>query len=518
MLQNIKPRKYQEAILATAKKHNTLVVLPTGMGKTLIALMLAIERSKEHPGSKILFLAPTRPLAAQHLEYFRKHLSELFAQLELFTGKVKSVQREKLWQKADIIFSTPQCIANDLKNGKISINDVSLLIEDEAHRCLKSYDYVYVAEQYMKQAEHPRILGMTASPGSKSQVIKDVCRNLGIDAVEARTRESEDVKPYLQKLEIELVKVELPEEFKKIRGLFHEIFRKRVEELKNRKLLFQLPMKKNLIELQRRIMRSIASGNKNFNMLRGASVCAQAIKMQHALELLETQTLSSLDKYMNELFSQARQEKSKGVQQLVKQNEFSQANILVTELITLKKEHPKLGRLYGIIEKEMKTNPKSRIIVFSHYRGTAAAICRGLNKINGVNARVFMGQAMKDGEGLSQREQQSIIHDFKLGIINILCATSIGEEGLDLPEVNAVVFYEPIPSAIRKIQRAGRTARLMPGKLVILMTSKTRDEAYHWAAFHKEKKMHGILKGMTENFKKNNSKEKGKQKGIQDFT
>ena len=97
---------------------------------------------------------------------------------------------------------------------------------------------------------------------------------------------------------------------------------------------------------------------------------------------------------------------------------------------------------------------------------------------------------MKKGEtGLSQKEQQEIIKQFSLGEINILCATSIGEEGLDIPEVNAVIFYEPVPSAIRKIQRAGRTARLMPGELIILVTKNTRDEAYYWASFHKEKKM-----------------------------
>lgn len=525
MLQNIKPRKYQETILDTAKKHNTLVVLPTGLGKTLVALMLAIERMQEYPGSKVLFLAPTRPLASQHLEYFKKHLPELYAQLELFTGKINSEKRKKLWQKADIIFSTPQCIANDLRNGKISLEDVSLLIEDEAHRCLKSYDYVHVASEYMKQAGHGRILGLTASPGSMPQVIKDVCRNLSIEAVEARTRESEDVKPYLQKLDVELVKVDLPEEFKKIRSLLQSILEKRVEELKNRKLLFQPATKKNMINLQHRIMKSISSGNKHFNLLRGASVCAQSIKLQYAIELLETQSLGSLNRYVRDLFKQAEQGKSKAVHQLVKQKEFNQAYVKITELITLGKEHPKLAKIKEIVEREMLANKKSRIIVFSQYRDTVSRICRELNSIPklGINARVFIGQAMKDGEGLSQKEQQAIIQDFKLGIVNILVATSIGEEGLDLPEVNSVIFYEPIPSAIRKIQRAGRTARLMKGKLIILITKNTRDEVYHWAAYHKERKMHGVLKDLTENFKKHNSNEKEKekhkekQKGIQEF-
>src|SRR3989344_9001240 len=114
-LQNISPREYQLKILETCAKKNCLVVLPTGLGKTLIALMLVIQRMKEFPGEKVVFLAPTKPLAEQHLISFKKNLPELFGEMQLFTGAVNAEKRKKIWQIADIIFSTPQCIANDLK-------------------------------------------------------------------------------------------------------------------------------------------------------------------------------------------------------------------------------------------------------------------------------------------------------------------------------------------------------------------------------------------------------------------
>src|SRR4030042_5444983 len=133
-LKDVSPREYQQKIFESCKEKNCLVVLPTGLGKTLIALMLTIERMKTFPGEKVVFLAPTRPLVEQHMIYFEKHLSELFGEMTLFTGQVDAAQRKKLWQNSDIVFSTPQCVANDLKKGLYDLKNVCLLIEDEAHR------------------------------------------------------------------------------------------------------------------------------------------------------------------------------------------------------------------------------------------------------------------------------------------------------------------------------------------------------------------------------------------------
>lgn len=502
-LKNLKPRKYQEEIFETCKIKNCLVVLPTGIGKTLIALMLAIFKQKQFPGKKILFLAPTRPLAQQHLDYFIKNLPELFAEMTLFTGKINPEKRLKTWQTADIIFSTPQCISNDLKNNLYNLNDVSLLIEDESHRCLKNYAYTYVAQTYKEQSQNPHILGLTASPGADKKTIEQVAKNLGIEAIEIRTRDSEDVKEYLQEREFEIISLDFPNEIKEIVNLIKGLYSKKIQELKNRHLLFKPPTKTFILELQRNIMTSIAKGNKNFNMFSGASACAQAIKLSHLIELLETQTLYSSLNYIQSLFEQAKQNKSKAVQQIIKRPEFNQAYIKLTELSAKKIENPKIAEIKKIIQEEINNNPKAKIIIFSQYRDTCTRICKELNQINNINARVFVGQAKKTSEkgeisGLSQKEQQQMLDEFKTGKINILAATSIGEEGLDIPEVNAVIFYEPIPSAIRKIQRMGRTARLMKGKITILINKATLDETYYWASFHKEKRMHKAIQSIKQ--------------------
>ncbi|MEK6897877.1 MAG: DEAD/DEAH box helicase [Nanoarchaeota archaeon] len=518
-LQNIQPREYQQKIFETCTEKNCLVVLPTGMGKTLVALMLSINRLQKFPEDKILFLAPTKPLAEQHLNYYKKHLPELFAEMNLFTGAIQPNKRKKLWEVSDIIFSTPQCIANDIKNNLYNLENVSLLVEDEAHRCLKNYDYNFVAQKYKEYAKNQRIIGMTASPGSEEKKIKEICKNLSIEEVELRTRESDDVKSYLQKLDFKKIMVEFPPEFSEIKNALKKIFDSYIDNLRERHMLFGFATKIELIKLQKKISFMLSRGNKNFGYFIGASACAQAIKLQHAMELLETQTLESFNNYMKNLFEQARKAQSKGVQKLIAMPEFNFAFASSIELLAKNVEHPKVHEILELISREILENKKAKILVFTQFRDTASIISRKLNDKN-ITAEIFVGQAKKTtngkSTGLNQKEQKKIIERFSEGEINVLCATSIGEEGLDIPEVNAVIFYEPVPSAIRAIQRAGRTARLFEGKLMILVTRKTRDEGAYYASRSREKKMHSSIDSVNKELKDKNNKEE-KQKTSEEF-
>ncbi|MCX6749502.1 MAG: helicase-related protein, partial [Candidatus Pacearchaeota archaeon] len=191
--------------------------------------------------------------------------------------------------------------------------------------------------------------------------------------------------------------------------------------------------------------------------------------------------------------------------------EFNFAFSLSQELLAKEQEHPKIEALRNIVKKEFQENKKVKIIVFSQFRETARILCKTLNSLKGINAKVFVGQAKKEdadgASGLTQKEQKKIIQEFSSREINVLCATSIGEEGLDIPEVNVVIFYEPVPSAIRAIQRAGRTARLMKGKLIMLITRKTRDEAFFYSSRSKEKKMHLAISSVKEDLRNKNAEE-----------
>ncbi|MFQ5892608.1 MAG: ERCC4 domain-containing protein [Candidatus Methanofastidiosia archaeon] len=213
---------------------------------------------------------------------------------------------------------------------------------------------------------------------------------------------------------------------------------------------------------------------------------AAALKLHHGILLLETQGIDSLLSYFKRLESQ----KTKSAREIVNNQQVKRAMLLARNI---KLKHPKLTKLSELISE----NRDKQIIVFSHYRDSAKKITEMLSELEGVRAVRFVGQASKQNDiGLTQKKQKEIIESFKEGNYNVLVATSVAEEGLDIPQVDLVIFYEPVPSEIRAIQRRGRTGRRRSGEVVVLITRETRDEGFYYTARRKEQKMKKLLEGM----------------------
>lgn len=493
-IKNFKPRLYQETIADSCAKHNCLVILPTGLGKTKTAILAVVQRLNTFPNSKILFLTVTKPLADQIYNEIKECIELDEKNIVLFTGMISPKKRKSLWKDAVIVVSTPQCIENDLISERINIEDVSLLIVDEAHNAVKNYAYTWIAQQYYKKARFPRIIGLTASPGSDLERIQEVCRNLYIEDIEIRTDQDPDVKPYIQEIDIELIKVELPPVFSEIQDYLKAFVKDRLGKLKKAGILRRknlLISKTDLLKIQAELRRRAASGERDFVLWNAISVLAEIMKVSHGLELLETQGIVALYRYLTKLRSEAESTKVKAVKNIVKDLNFRSAFVKTEKMFKEGFQHPKLIELQKIVADEIKRDVK--IIVFNQYRDNALDIVRVLNSIKGVKAQLFVGQLKRGDTGLSQKEQKQVLDRFRVGEFNILVATSVGEQGLDIPQVNLVIFYEPIPSAIRHIQRRGRTGRHEKGRVIILVTKGTRDESYRWSAHHKEKRMYRNL-------------------------
>ncbi len=499
----IEARSYQSTLTAAVlEKGNTMAVAPTALGKTIVAIVLATQLL-EKKGGKVLFLAPTKPLAEQHAKSFENKTCIPAEKIVLLTGSIPPKKRKELFEKATVVSATPQTIKNDLKHDRISLEGVVLCIFDECHRAVGNYSYVYIAKKYIEQFPQGLILGLTASPGSKEEKIKTVCGNLFIKNIEVKTAQDGDVKPYVQEIETEWVRVKLPADFLRIKNCLESFLGEQLVSLRRMGLVptanIKYLSKKRQLELQEKIRKRIQThGKRQPSLYAAASKLAALMKASHALLLLETQGISALNDYLGRAVESGKEEKaSRALKMFLKNKRIHEAMLLAKKLQSEGIEHPKLSELGRILETQFKNHSESRAIVFNHYRSSIKKLVDFLGEIPFIKPKRFIGQATKATDrGMSQKEQVKVIEELKEGKYNCLVASSVAEEGLDIPAVDLVVFYEPVPSEIRAIQRRGRTGRLSKGKVVVLMAEKTRDEAFYWVSFHKEKRMHRTLAEM----------------------
>ncbi|ADJ13552.1 DEAD/DEAH box helicase [Halalkalicoccus jeotgali] len=486
----IERRLYQIQLAGRAKTAHTLVCLPTGLGKTTVSLLVTAERLND-VGGKSLFLAPTKPLVEQHAEFYREALEIPDEEIVVFTGEVRPDDRAALWDDSKIVIATPQVVENDLVGGRISLADVTHLTFDECHRATGDYSYVYIAERYHGDAENPLVTGMSASPGGDEEAILEVCENLGISEVEVMTEEDSDVAEYTHDTEVEWKRIEVPEEIIEIRDALNEVVKDRLEKLKeigvigsarvdiSRKELFGVRS-----ELQKLIQNDQSEGYT------GMSIHAEVMKLKHAVEVVESQGVEALEAYFERLRNEARSSgASKASQRLVSEPKVREAMRRADEYDDL---HPKLSETRRLAIETLVDGGR-RVIVFTEYRDTAETLTEFLGEH--VDTRRFVGQGDKEGSsGMTQKEQKEVLDDFRKGEFEVLVSTSVAEEGLDVPEVDLVLFYEPVPTAIRAIQRKGRTGRQDEGQVVVLLAEDTRDEAYFWISRRREKEMESELR------------------------
>ena len=498
---SIEARLYQQVLAADVlKKGNTMIVAPTALGKTIVATLVAADRLDKVKNSKILVLAPSKPLAIQHESTFKEFLTVPCSSI---TGAVKTDERVKRWEESQIICATPQTVESDLLKGRYSLKDVSLVVFDECHHGVGSYSYVYLASRYVKESKFNLILGLTASPGSDKEKIKEVCDNLYVQNIVVKTEEDYDVRPYFNPVAIDWVRVKMSSELEKIKKHVDKALKVRLKGLKNMGIIRTVSVNKtDILRARGRVQSAIArTVNPKKECFQAISILSAVINIQHSQELIETQGVITFNKYVARL----RKKKTKAAKSLIQDPNFGKAIYLAREAEKHGLEHPKLKKVTDIVKKELGQNGQtklqseryvkdadqksSKIMVFTQYRDSLEMIHQKLEK-EGIKSAKFFGQASRDGEkGLTQKEQKEIIKAFKIGEYDVFLSTSVAEEGIDIPAVDLVILYEPVPSEVRMIQRRGRTGRKRSGRVKVLITNGTRDEGYYWASINKERRM-----------------------------
>jgi ERCC4-related helicase len=519
----IESREYQLSIAMRALDANTMVILPTGLGKTAVALLVAASRLYNE-GGQILMLAPTKPLVEQHLRFFeryllaKKHEDSQASPFVMFTGEAPPDERTDDWNRATVIIATPQVVKNDLIAGRYTLEDVTLLVFDECHRAVGNYAYVFLAQRYLNTAHKPLILAMTASPGGIQEKVQEVCTNLGITHIENRTENDPDVRPYVFERDIEYIGIDLPGELKAAVSVINALIDERLALLSS--LHFTVPKREKLTmkalnSLNAQIQQRIASHDPV--AYSAASVYAACMKLRHAITLAESQGSEVLKGYINKLVAEGTGSGgSKASQSLSRDPSFRE--LFQRTLEWTKELHPKPEITLELVRKQMEAFPESRIIIFATYRDTVQLLVDYLVK-NGIPCERFVGQATKDAEkGLSQKKQIAALTRFRKGEFKVLIATSVGEEGLDVPSTDLVIFYEAVPSEIRSIQRKGRTGRSRAGRVVVLVTKGTSDEVFRHVSQSKETMMHKSMRAMVNTHSVQQKPAQPEQASIDEFT
>ncbi|KAH8675678.1 hypothetical protein BX600DRAFT_432241 [Xylariales sp. PMI_506] len=489
-------RDYQYTIVKEGLFNNTLVALPTGLGKTFIAATVMLNFFRWTKTAKIIFVAPTKPLVSQQVDACFNIVGIPRSETTLLTGEVSPTLRAEEWQTKRVFFMTPQTLENDLSHGIADPKSICLLVVDEAHRATGNYAYVKVVNFIRRFSSSFRVLALTATPGSNVEAVQEVIDGLGISHVEIRTENSIDIKPHVNHREEEVILLDPTDEMITIQDLFSKALKPLVDKLSQQNIYYgRDPMALTTFGLLKARKDWLARAGQHANQ--GIKFMMMAIfsilqSLAHSIKLLNFHGIKpfydNLVQFRNE--TEGKGEKgSKFKRQVIESPDFQKMMSMVRAWTSKDGfvSHPKITNLCETVlnhfmdagdGRENSISSNTRIIVFSEYRDSAEEIVRVLNRHKPlIRAAVFVGQAdTKNSEGMKQSEQIERIRKFQDGSFNVLVATSIGEEGLDIGQVDLIVCYDASASPIRMLQRMGRTGRKRAGRVVLLLMQREKDK------------------------------------------
>ncbi|SNX82291.1 related to MPH1 - Member of the DEAH family of helicases [Melanopsichium pennsylvanicum] len=519
---NMDKRDYQYNIVQKALFNNVLVALPTGLGKTFIAAVVILNFFRWYPDGKMVFLAPSRPLVDQQKTACHKICGLPWNCAIDLTGSTLSARRGEFWQTKRIFYMTPQTLENDIIKDSCDPRDIVCVVVDEAHRARGKYAYGSCIGRIMEVNAHFRVLALSATPGKDSDSVQEVVDQLHINQIEIRTEEAIDVQRYTFRKREEIVNVTLGKDLNKVKDQWAKLMQVQMDPLmkagllRNQDPVFLHPFAVNAIAKDR----SRAGILAKMPWLRSniSELAQMALSMQYLMEQSATMFYNRLKE--RSMGYNIKGKKTASAKQQIYANTNATFAQIMRELEMMQDRkgrilHPKMIKLRNVLIEHFDSckaeqvhnaeayaesghdvlgnTPNSdelanfvsssqadtRVMVFCSYRECCDEIVSYLND-SGFRATEFVGQSKaKSGKkGMSQKDQERVISDFKAGRYNVLVATSIGEEGLDIGSVDLTACYEAVKDSIRMLQRIGRTGRKREGKIVVLISEGR--EQHNW--------------------------------------
>ncbi|KAL5332773.1 hypothetical protein BJX70DRAFT_383034 [Aspergillus crustosus] len=510
-------RDYQFNIAQKGLFHNLLVALPTGLGKTFIAATIMLNWLRWTNNSQIVFVAPTKPLVAQQISACLQIAGIPRSQTTMLTGEAPPGIRAEEWKAKRVFFMTPQTLTNDLKSGIADPKRIVLLVVDEAHRATGGYAYVEVVKFLRRFNQSFRVLALTATPGSTVESVQAVIDGLDISKVEIRTEQSLDIREYVHSKNIDVQTFQNSDEMVLCMDLLSNILQPPVDQLRTLNAYWgRDPMALTpfgLTKARQQWMLSDAGRNAHFG-LKGKvnAIFSVLASMAHGIDLLKYHGITPLYRHLTHFQSNTDGQKGGKYQRQIVQDEHFKKLMNYLSPWTKNPEfigHPKLEYLKQVVLNHFmdagegahaassETQTATRVMIFVHFRDSAEEVTRVLKRYEPmIRPHVFVGQSTAKGsEGMGQKTQLDIVQKFKKGTYNTIVATSIGEEGLDIGEVDLIVCYDASASPIRMLQRMGRTGRKRAGNIALLLMQGKEEENYIKAKDNYEKMQQLIASG-----------------------
>ncbi|XP_071834807.1 Fanconi anemia group M protein-like [Apostichopus japonicus] len=546
---NYPVRDYQFNIVSQALKKNTLVTLPTGLGKTFIAAVVMFNFYRWYPQGKVVFMAPTKPLVAQQIEACFNIMGIPESDMAEMTGSMAPSERKKTWKTKRVFFLTPQVLSNDLSRQACPAEDIKCLVVDEAHKALGNHAYCEVVRELAKYTPNFRVLALSATPGGDLKAVQQVLNNLLISHVEIRSEESIDIQPFTHERKVEKVVVPLGEELKHIQNKYLEMLRLYINRLSRAGAIFNKDpaslSKFQLLKAREAFRQDPPPQVQSKGAVEGDF--AISLSLYHGYELLMQHGTRTLYHFLSNTvdgdkgFSRTRQELMRNgdfinIMNILKEKFDYDGNTSLSGTIggssstspssrqiscTQKSKkfvvsHPKMQKLQEVVLQHFKNfqsgaenkpstsvsgaTMETRVMIFAQYRDSVQEIAEMLNCHQPlVRCMSFVGQssAGKATKGISQKEQLRVVKEFRCGNYNTLVSTCVGEEGLDIGDVDLIVCYDAHKSPTRLVQRMGRTGRKRKGRIVMLMTEGKEASVYDKSQYSRR----GIHKALQGNSK-----------------
>ncbi|TXT12930.1 hypothetical protein VHUM_01331 [Vanrija humicola] len=502
-------RDYQFEIIRACFTDNCLVALPTGLGKTFIAGVVMLNFYRWFPSGKIVFLAPTKPLVNQQIEACQLTCGIPSADAAVMTGaSVSAKERARLWDQRRVFYCTPQTLDNDLKRGAVDPRDIVLAVFDEAHKASGSYAYTTILAYITAHHPYFRVLALTATPGGDVPKVQGVVDALHISRIEIREAEAPEIRKYMNEKKTEKHIVRMGPIIEELRDRWAVLMKPFIAKMVEKNILTERDLDAKRLRPFRvtakrmEIARDRNSGLQwTYGPLNNIEKMARA--MGHLLEFSIGMFHTSLLEIAGGSSATGKKGNTKaGVNSIRNNIEFQRLiGDVEGELNAIRRHsdgkmaadrHPKMQKTLELLlahfaqaeedEKTHGTKNNTRAMVFCSFRDCVLEIVDMLNEHPGLlRATKFVGQSQGKqlvDKGFNQKEQKKTINEFKEGKFNILVSTSIGEEGLDIGEVDFVVIYDMPKQSIKLLQRVGRTGRKRDGNVHVLM-SEGREEFNH---------------------------------------